>query len=589
MKPFRHQNALYFAAFLLALAIRMIRLGTWPLTDMEAQWALQALGVAQGSHPALGSQPAYVILTSILFFFYGGGTNFLARFVPILAGSFLVFVPLLFQEQLKPRPSLILAFFLAFDPGLVALSRQAGSSILAVIFVLFAWGFWQRSRPRLAGILAALALLSGPALWEGLLGLGLAWAILGLIEKPGKEDYGKGGDGPYATTNPPEQDDVVNSSPEGKGQGVLVSKWLQALWFAIGTLLIGGTMFFLLPNGLSAWLSSLPEYLNGWVHPSGISAVMILLSLVVYQPLAVILGLIAIVRGWMNGSRRVIRLSIWALIAMLLALFYPFHQVSDLVWMLIPLWSLAALELARAVNILPEERRQVMGVTGLIVFILFFVWLQFLSITTLTFPSLEATNRIWLLFGSLALLVICVLLVGVGWSARSAQFGTIWGLAIALGVYSFAAMLGAGNLRATQDQEMWAADKTPAQADLLLSVANEMSDWSNTNINAQPVTIIGVNSPALEWLLRGHQISFANTLNATATPPLAITPDQNNATLAAGYRGEAFIWRQAPSWDKAALSDWLRWLAYHQMPQSSEKIIFWARNDLFLDTKSTKP
>jgi hypothetical protein len=136
---------------------------------------------------------------------------------------------------------------------------------------------------------------------------------------------------------------------------------------------------------------------------------------------------------------------------------------------------------------------------------------------------------------------------------------------------------------------MWTTDRTPAQADLLLSVANEMSDWSNTNINAQPVTIIGINSPALEWLLRGHQTSLVNTLNATASPPLAITPDQNNATLAAGYRGEAFVWRQATSWDNAGLSDWLRWLAYHQMPQSSEKIIFWVRNDLFLDTKSTKP
>ena len=182
MKPFRHQTALYIIAFLLALAVRLIRLGTWTLTDLEAQWALQALGVAQGAHPALGSNPAYVLLTTIVFFFYGGGTNFWARFVPALAGSCLVFVPFLFRERLKPRPSLILAFFLAFDPGLVALSRQAGSSILAVTFVLFAWGFWQRKQSRLAGVFAGLALLSGASLWEGLLGLGLTWAILQAME-----------------------------------------------------------------------------------------------------------------------------------------------------------------------------------------------------------------------------------------------------------------------------------------------------------------------------------------------------------------------------------------------------------------------
>jgi len=257
MKPFRHQTALYVIAFLLALAVRLIRLGTWMLTDTEAQWALQALGVAQGAHPALGSQPAYVLLTSIVFFFYGGGTNFLARFVPALAGSFLVFVPFLFRERLKPRPSLILAFFLAFDPGLVALSRQAGSAILAVTFVLFAWGFWERRQSRFAGVFAGLALLSGASLWEGLLGLGLTWAILQVLEARGKTE---------------------SASHPARGE------WLSALWFGIGTLLVIGTLFFLSPNGLGAWLSSLPEYLSDWIHPSGISVGMMIFSLIAYQP-----------------------------------------------------------------------------------------------------------------------------------------------------------------------------------------------------------------------------------------------------------------------------------------------------------------
>ncbi len=59
------------------------------------------------------------------------------------------------------------------------------------------------------------------------------------------------------------------------------------------------------------------------------------------------------------------RLSLWMLVALLLALFYPAHQVGDLAWMLIPLWSLAALELAHSSHVLPEERREVLGVAGL--------------------------------------------------------------------------------------------------------------------------------------------------------------------------------------------------------------------------------
>src|SRR5574337_1032391 len=142
MKPLRRETILYILAFVLALAVRLIKLGTLPLTDLEAKWALQALGVAQGAHPALGSQPFYILLTAVLFFVYGGGTNFLARLIPALTGSALVLVPFLFRERLKPRPSLILAFFLALDPGLTALSRQAGSAIMAMAFLLSAWGFW---------------------------------------------------------------------------------------------------------------------------------------------------------------------------------------------------------------------------------------------------------------------------------------------------------------------------------------------------------------------------------------------------------------------------------------------------------------
>ena len=203
--------------------------------------------------------------------------------------------------------------------------------------------------------------------------------------------------------------------------------------------------------------------------------------------------------------------------------------------------------------------------------------------------SSQASDRIWLLFGSLILLAVCVLLVAVGWSVRVARFGATWGVALAVGIYSFGAMLGAGNIRVTLGQEMWTADQTPAQADLLLKVANEMSDWSKDNINTQPVTIVGVDSPALEWLLRGHSISTVSTLDASASPPFVITKGQNNPTLAAAYRGKSFVWRQGSLWDNAALSDWMHWLAYHQMPQSAETIIFWARNDLFLDTKETKP
>src|SRR5512141_2636815 len=273
MRRFRCQSALYFLAFILALSIRLIKLDSLPLTDMEAQWALQALGVAQGTRPALGSQPAYILLTSVLFYGLGAGTNFLARLIPALPGSALVFVPALFRHRLKPRPCVLLAFLLAVAPGLVALSRQAGSGILALTFVLLAWGLWENRHAAWAGFFAGLALLSGPTLWAGLLGLALTWTIsqgLDVVE--------------LRKRSPEAQPDTVPDAapePSRPSRGA----WMTGLWFAAGTVILGGTLFFLAPNGLSAWLSALPDSFSGWTKPSGIPPGLMLFSLLAYQPL----------------------------------------------------------------------------------------------------------------------------------------------------------------------------------------------------------------------------------------------------------------------------------------------------------------
>src|SRR5512138_975123 len=175
---------LYWLAFLISLGFRLILLGASPLTDSEATLALQALHIAQGKAPLLDAQPGYILFTSILFAVINS-TNFMARLLPALAGSALVFAPYFFREKIKPEPALILAFFFAIDPGLVALSRQAGGTILAVTFLLFAWGMWRNGRAIPAGIFAGLALLSGPSLWGGLLALGLTWLFLqGMTPKP---------------------------------------------------------------------------------------------------------------------------------------------------------------------------------------------------------------------------------------------------------------------------------------------------------------------------------------------------------------------------------------------------------------------
>jgi hypothetical protein len=278
------------------------------------------------------------------------------------------------------------------------------------------------------------------------------------------------------------------------------------------------------------------------------------------------------------------RLSIWMLVALLLAIFYPARQVTDLIWAIVPLLALASIELARHFIIFPEERTEVRGVAFLTIFILVFTWLDLASISWTPFPSAQANLRVWLFFGAFVLLLLSFLLIAAGWSIRSAKLGGLWGVTMSLGIITLASTFGAAGLRGAYAPEFWPAEPPPAQADLLLKTVDDLSDWSAGNKTIQPVIISGLQSPALEWLLREHQVTVVQSLDISTSPALVITPMQNDFGLAASYRGQDFAWDQTVSWDAALITDWIRWLTLRQMPAASDAIILWARADLFLDT-----
>ena len=591
IRSVKYEGILYVIAFILAVALRFIHIGALPLSDTEAEWALQAFNVAQGEQPLLGPQPIYILPTSALFFLFGT-SNFLARFVPALLGSALILVPYLFRERLKLVPGLLLAFFLALDPGLISLSRQAGSLIPALTFVLLAWAFWWNERPRVAGIFAGLALLSGPSAWAGLLGLGLAWILRRTMETRPSSAKGE------------EQADSMEAG--GSVESVRSEDLKTALMYGGVTILLGGTMFLLSPNGLSAWLSALPVYLGGWVQSSGVSASRLLFALLAYQPLAVLFGLVAVVRGWRQRRKRYMRLSLWLLTALLVALFYPARQVGDLAWVLIPLWALAALEFSNHIRIFHEERREVAGMAILVLILLTFSWLDYAGIALdplnpgnvtsnaiqiggiVLFENLPPTRYV-LLISVLLLLVVSVLMVALGWSARTARLGSVWGLTLALGIYSLGMAWGATGLRTSAGWELWWPDKRPAQADLLLATVNEQSEWSTGDTMSQDVTLLDIDSPALEWLLLGRNVQIASALDIQTSPAIVISAQTEDINLPIAYRGQDFTWRQEPFWDLAGIYEWIKWSVFRDMPYESETVIVWVRNDLFIDTSQSLP
>jgi hypothetical protein len=582
------ETLLFFLAFGLAIVLRLLRLGDLPLSDREAELALQAWQAAQGLRPVLGPQPGYVVLTAALFFVFGS-SDILARLVPALAGGLLVLVPSILRERLPGRSAIYLALIFALEPGFLALSRTAGSAMLAVSLTLLAIALWFTHRPRWAGAFAGLALLSGPALLPGLLGLGLAILING----------GKFWDEAVPPeTDAPVEDSPASASTVGIGEpidalesltGTRREDALSAMLVGAGVFIFAGSMLFLLPRGLGAAFLALPVYLRGWVSFPDVPFSRLVIALVVYQAFGIAFALMGLVYGRSARSRLASGLGFWLLTALVLALVYPSRQVADLAWALIPLWALAAIGLDRMLDFSRENPWETAGLAALTITLLGFAYLNFANLALLVVPPQDAVVRWAFVGGTIVMLGVVIALVALGWSTDIAKRGAVWGIIIAFGLYTLSVSLGAAGLKAQPTRELWRDTPVTVDSDLLSMTLDELSVTSRGAVDSLPVTVYGVESPALMWVLRDWGVGESAAAPLDSASPLIVGPDQADISFGAAYRGQDFIWRLYPAWDSTNPYEWLRWIVNRDMPAGQEKIILWARTDLFPDSQNASP
>jgi hypothetical protein len=559
-RRFTSETLLFVLALTLAVLVRLLRLGDVPLSDREAAAALQAWQAAHGLHPLLAAQAGYLTLTAALFYLFGGN-ELLARLVPAVAGSLLVLAPWVLRERFPGSSALYLALIFALDPGLLALSRTAGGTMMAVSFTLLAIAFWLTGRPIWAGIFGGLALLSGPALIPGLIGLGLATLMNG---------------GRLWEDSEQVERDVLGEA-------------LRAGLVAAGVFIFAGSMLLLLPRGLGAAFLAIPAYLSGWSVASQVPVTRLLLAFGVYQPFGIIFAVVGLVYGIAVRSRFAAGLGFWLLAALTLAFVYPSRQVADLAWALIPLWTLAALGLDRTLDFSRENLWEALGLTVLTLTLIGFSYLNFLTLAMASTPPPDATVRWIFTFGTIAMLGVVVALVALGWSAEIARRGALWGIVIALSLYTISTATGAAGLKAGPERELWRDSPATVDADLLMQTLDQISDTSRGSVDALPVSVYGIDSPALLWVLRDWNPQQSIEAPDGTDSALIVGPDQPDVAFGAEYRGQDFIWRVTPDWDTAPLTEWVRWLASREIPAEQEKIILWARTDLFPGSETVSP
>lgn len=546
-RELRVEDLLYLLAFVLALGVRLLRLGSAPLSDAEADLALRAL---DGSLQ-VGTQPLYVVLTSWLFFLVGGSSNFLARFWPAVAGAALVLTPRLFRRPLGWRAALMLAFFLALDPGLVAVSRQADGHMLAVSLVVLTLGWLWNRRPVAAGVAAGLGLLAGPAVWQGVLAWGAGWLVERALQ--------------------PADDEERAIADTARNRSFLL---------ALGvTLLLVGTGLLRRPAALGALGSSLVAYLRGWVTPVGVPWLRPLAALVFYQPLAWVFFGFAALR-----SRRGFA---WLLVALLAVLVYPARTVADAVWVSLPLLALAARGLATLSR--GDFRDAVVWAQGAAWPVILAIGWMSLTAFDLS-PQTQPLARLVILPGVILLGVLATLFVGLGWSWPQAQRGSVLGLTLSLGLYTLAMLSAAAYLRPASPLELWSPPAAPAEADLLDATLQEMALRLNGERHTLSVVSL-VDAPSLRWALRHYtEVRFQPALEESDLPPLVIALPQSEAqTWTATYRGQDFYWRQQAGWETALPPDLLGWWTHRRGLVEREALVLWARADVLPAAFASEP
>jgi hypothetical protein len=584
------EHLLFGCAFLLGLALRMWSLGAAPLNDAEAGWALQALKLGGGGQATIGSIPGYIIPTGALFDLFSS-TNALARFLPALAGSLLVIFPFLISRPDRPHllgrdAALIMAFGLALDPGLVAVSRQAGGPMMALSFTLLAVGCLFIQQPVLAGILAGLALLSGPAAITGILILTTVWGIAIWIHssQARKTAYFQANDQEQSIAGPALENESSVRLPPIRWPRVLIASGL--------TILLVGTSLFRFPQGLAGWLNTLTDYFDSWVTPSNIPALRLLAAVLFYQPIATIFGMLGIIRGLVipaNTRERFVTVlcSTWLIVGLLLVLLPTGRQVSNLVWILVPLWIMAACELAQYV---PGRSTHPLAVIQALVTTVL-IGLLWYTLSVSSHPSMTPSGmtpsetRIAIVVGILALGGLLALLIGIGWGWEVGKRGLVWGVVLGLGIYSTSALWGAAYVRPNQPQELWGTNPAIADAGTLFKTIQWLSSLNTGRVESIDI-ISEIDSPAMHWFLR----EFPNTRFSSFPPAdemnsLLITPAEGETpALVSSYRGQSFTWTVSPGWSGALPEDFIRWFNYREAPLWREKIILWARSDLFSDS-----
>jgi hypothetical protein len=548
------QQILLAVIILIAIVIRFIHLGLHPLSESEAKLALQALATSKGLTIPWSGEAIYLAFTSGIFFLFDQ-TNFTSRLIPAIFGVLVVFSPLLFRRNLGNTITLLLSAFLSLDPAMVSLSRTAGGSIITLSVLTFVVYFLLNGKLILAGIACGLAVLSGAGIWSALVPFTIALIIWMILNKGQLNIHSQ-------------ELDTVKA---------VVKEQSFKIAFVLSIVIIG-TLWFILPRSLSALAGSITDYFQLLKDQGTLTFPLFLSGVLIYFPLGMIFGIWGGIRSLVGKSKPGIFLSIWFLVGMIMVLLAPGRDLTQLVWPIVPLYLLAAQELGRHFTSEQNELIPSIGIALLVFTIFIFLWLSFGKITY----GGDQNELLLAVAAGIGILLVSGILIIFGWSAKIAGKGYLWGLLGVLAIYFFSTGWRVSGISNSEQTEMIGPARSMPQINLIDKTISELSNWTAGSSTGIQISIVGINSKALEWGLKDYPNSnFRLSIPVDEHPQVVIAAMDEPFNFQDQYRGQDFVFERSIDWQSFEPMNWISWLMYRKTQTTDTAIVLWARGDLF--------
>jgi uncharacterized protein (TIGR03663 family) len=482
---------LWVLVAVVALVVRLVNLDAAPLAAHEAREATLAWRAATGQGMPDADYIPFLFAANALSFALCGAGDALARLWPALLGSAFVLTPLLFRHRVGRVGVLMAGLYLAISPTAIFASRQLGGAIVAACggAVFFGGGLrFIETRNRtwllLGAVGLALAVASSPSVYGMMLALGLAWLGFAWGWPIGRLRWLWRRVQPHLRCM----------------AGVFL---LAVLAFATG---LGWN-----PGGVGV----AADLLASWLSRFGMVSLLPLAILVVYEPLALLAGLIGLVWFIWKKRRFGLLLGLWVCVALPLLVTAPPQTPVGVVWVILPLALLGGV----AVEAVAQSRQALRRWRSewVYAFVVLALWVYlYLRFARYGFygEPLDLVVGVLAFVSPLVLLalaaIIFALLSGddrkimgeiIG-GAKGALRGAVLGTGVALLAATFSMGWGCAHVRPADPRELLVHQPTAVEVRDLVQTLRDLS-WRET---AFPTTLrFTYEAPcdsALAWYLR---------------------------------------------------------------------------------------